>query len=117
MYLFQGYGVISPFPLSINYLPIESRNSKEREKTEMKKKQAKAVIVGGSIAGVSCAHALISAGWEVVVLEKSNAPPSGSPTGAGLGLDPLAQRIMGLWLGEKSDLLQKFTVPLTIDQV
>lgn len=81
-----------------------------------KKKKGKAVVVGGSIAGVSCAHALILAGWEVVVLEKTCATPTGSPTGAGLGLDPLAQKLIESWLGHPH-LLHKSTFPLTIDQV
>lgn len=80
-------------------------------------KKPKAVVVGGSIAGVSCAHALIAAGWDVVVLEKTSAPPTGSPTGAGLGLDPLARKLIESWLGEQSHLLHKLTLPLSIDQV
>ncbi|XVF34420.1 hypothetical protein REPUB_Repub18cG0057600 [Reevesia pubescens] len=80
-----------------------------------KKNKAKAIIIGGSIAGVSCAHALTSVGWEVVVLEKTSAPPTGSPTGAGLGLDPLAQHLIASWLGHPL-LLQQATLPLTIDQ-
>ncbi|KAK6273147.1 hypothetical protein POUND7_010230 [Theobroma cacao] len=80
-----------------------------------KKNKAKAIIVGGSIAGVSCAHALTSAGWEVVVLEKTRTAPTGSPTGAGLGLDPTAQQLIGSWLGHPQ-LLQQATLPLTIDQ-
>ncbi|KAL5559272.1 hypothetical protein UlMin_035483 [Ulmus minor] len=75
----------------------------------------KAVVVGGSIAGISCAHALILAGWDVVVLEKTYAPPTGSPTGAGLGLDPLAQRLIGSWIKDPQ-LLHNATLPLTIDQ-
>ncbi|XVE71631.1 hypothetical protein DITRI_Ditri10aG0166700 [Diplodiscus trichospermus] len=80
-----------------------------------RKAKAKAIIVGGSIAGVSCAHALTSVGWEVVVLEKSRAPPTGHPTGAGLGLDPLAKMLISSWLGHPH-LLQQATLPLTIDQ-
>ena len=76
----------------------------------------KAVIVGGSIAGISSAHALKLAGWDLVVLEKTTAPPTGSPTGAGLGLDPLSQRIIESWLPQPQPLLNT-TVPLTIDQV
>ncbi|XP_020201788.1 uncharacterized protein LOC109787657 [Cajanus cajan] len=75
----------------------------------------RAVIVGGSIAGISSAHALTLAGWNVLVLEKTNAPPSGSPTGAGLGLDPLSQSIIQSWLPQPQ-LLNNITVPLTIDQ-
>ncbi|XP_068648872.1 uncharacterized protein [Aristolochia californica] len=75
----------------------------------------KAVVVGGSIAGLSCAHALISAGWDVVVLEKTEAPPTGSPTGAGLGLDPLACRFLHSWLPQPQILLDA-TLPLAIDQ-
>ncbi|KAL3500395.1 hypothetical protein ACH5RR_039488 [Cinchona calisaya] len=81
----------------------------------MKNRKPKAVVVGGSIAGISCAHALIGAGWNVVVLEKTSAPPSGSPTGAGLGLDPLSQKIIQSWLREPQ-LLHNSTLPLTIDQ-
>ncbi|KAK4340826.1 hypothetical protein RND71_039327 [Anisodus tanguticus] len=77
--------------------------------------KAKAVIVGGSIAGICCAHALIRAGWDVVVLEKTPAPPTGSPTGAGLGLDPLSQKIIKSWL-QQPHLLQQTTLPLTVDQ-
>ncbi|GKV18070.1 hypothetical protein SLEP1_g28495 [Rubroshorea leprosula] len=82
---------------------------------ERQRKIPKAIIVGGSIAGLSCAHALTSAGWQVVVLEKTTAPPTGSPTGAGLGLDPLTQNIIGSWLGQPQ-LLHHATLPLTIDQ-
>lgn len=88
----------------------------EAEKKMGEKKKAKAVIVGGSIAGVSCAHALISAGWDVVVLEKSSQPPKGSPTGAGLALDRQAFNIIESWLPQPQ-LLQQTTLPLTIDQV
>ncbi|KAF2303885.1 hypothetical protein GH714_024102 [Hevea brasiliensis] len=58
---------------------------------------------------------LILAGWDIVVLEKSNAPPKGSPTGAGLGIDPLAQQIIQSWLPQP-ELLQEAILPLTIDQ-
>ncbi|XP_051151200.1 uncharacterized protein LOC127265453 [Andrographis paniculata] len=78
-------------------------------------RKAKAVVVGGSIAGLSCAHALIAAGWEVVVLEKTGAPRAGCATGAGLGLDPLAQKILRSWL-KQPGILELNTVPLTIDQ-
>ena len=76
----------------------------------------KAVVVGGSIAGVSCAHTLISAGWDVVVLEKTCEPIKRSPTGAGFGLDPLAQRLIRSWLDDP-ELLYSSTLPLTIDMV
>ncbi|CAI9094463.1 OLC1v1030208C1 [Oldenlandia corymbosa var. corymbosa] len=78
-------------------------------------KPPKAVVVGGSIAGISCAHALIEAGWDVVVLEKTCAPPTGSPTGAGLGLDPLSLTIIQAWL-KQPQLLQSSTLPLSIEQ-
>ena len=80
------------------------------------KKKPKAIIVGGSIAGLSCAHSLILAGWDVVLLEKAYSPPTGSPTGAGLGLDPLAQRLIQNWI-KQPQLLHDSTLPLTIDQV
>ncbi|KHG04509.1 6-hydroxynicotinate 3-monooxygenase [Gossypium arboreum] len=82
---------------------------------KQKKKKSKVIIVGGSIAGVSCAHALTSIGWQVVVIEKTAAPPTGSPTGAGLGLDPLAQMLITSWIANPH-LLQHATLPLTIDQ-
>uniref|UniRef100_A0A2N9IIS1 FAD-binding domain-containing protein n=1 Tax=Fagus sylvatica TaxID=28930 RepID=A0A2N9IIS1_FAGSY len=78
------------------------------------KEKPKAVVVGGSIAGISCAHTLALAGWDVVVLEKSCGPTTGSPTGAGLGLDPLAQRLIQSWL-HNPQLLHSSTLPLTID--
>ncbi|KAL0323903.1 UNVERIFIED_CONTAM: Aurachin C monooxygenase/isomerase [Sesamum calycinum] len=79
------------------------------------KRKGKAVVVGGSIAGLSCAHALITAGWEVVVLEKTCSPPTGCATGAGLGLDPLAQNLIQSWF-KQPGILELTTLPLTIDQ-
>lgn len=76
----------------------------------------KAVIVGGSIAGICCAHALITAGWDVVVIEKTPQPPTGSPTGAGLGIDPFSHKIIQSWI-QQPQLLQQTTLPLVIDQV
>ncbi|ESQ41088.1 hypothetical protein EUTSA_v10013697mg [Eutrema salsugineum] len=78
-------------------------------------KKGKAIIVGGSIAGVSCAHTLTLAGWDVLVLEKSSEPPARSPTGAGLGLDPQARQIIKSWLPQPH-LLDEITLPLSIDQ-
>ncbi|CAF1787092.1 unnamed protein product [Brassica oleracea var. botrytis] len=78
-------------------------------------KKMKAIIVGGSIAGVSCAHSLTLAGWDVLVLEKSSEPPARSPTGAGLGLDPQARTIIKSWLPHPH-LLDETTLPLSIDQ-
>lgn len=57
---------------------------------DKKKNTQKAIIVGGSIAGLSCAHSLTAVGWEVIVIEKSVTPPSVNPTGAGLSLEPQA---------------------------
>ncbi|EPS60708.1 monooxygenase family protein, partial [Genlisea aurea] len=80
------------------------------------KMKGRAVVVGGSIAGLSCAHALISAAaWEVVVLEKTTSPPTGHSTGAGLGLEPLAQNLIKSWL-KQPHLLDLCTIPLSIDQ-
>lgn len=79
-------------------------------------KKGTAIIVGGSIAGVSCAHTLTLAGWDVLVLEKSSEPPTRSPTGAGLGLDPQARQIIKSWLPHPR-LLDEITLPLSIDQV
>ncbi|XP_010541624.1 PREDICTED: uncharacterized protein LOC104815034 [Tarenaya hassleriana] len=78
-------------------------------------KKGRAIIVGGSIAGLSCAHALTLAGWEVLVLEKSTEPPARSPTGAGLGLDLQSRQVIRTWL-PRPNLLDDFTLPLSIDQ-
>ncbi|KAL8171260.1 hypothetical protein V2J09_023064 [Rumex salicifolius] len=79
-------------------------------------KKPKAVVVGGSIAGVSAAHALLSAGWDVVILEKSSsaAASTGIPTGAGLGLDPLSCSILQSWLPQH--ILHRSTLPLPVEQ-
>ncbi|XP_030452586.1 uncharacterized protein LOC115674359 isoform X1 [Syzygium oleosum] len=87
----------------------------DEEAKKPTKPKAKAVIVGGSIAGLSCAHALISAGWDVTVVERSSAPPAGSPTGAGLGLEPSAREQIDAWLG-RGRQLHDATLPLSVDQ-
>ncbi|CAJ2674962.1 unnamed protein product [Trifolium pratense] len=79
-------------------------------------RKLKAVIAGGSIAGISTAHALILAGWDVLILEKTTSPPTGSPTGAGLGLNPLSQQIIQSWISKPPQFLHNSTFPLTIDQ-
>lgn len=84
------------------------------EKEEEEK--PKAVVVGGSVAGLSCAHALISAGWRVLVLEKTPDPPSGSPTGAGLGLEPQSLSFLSSWL-PSPELLRESTLPMAVDLV
>ena len=81
-----------------------------------KEQKPKAVIVGGSIAGISCAHTLIKAGWEVQVLDKSPSPPTGCSTGAGLILDPLSQKLLQSWISRPELLLQS-TLPITTEQV
>ncbi|MQM17933.1 hypothetical protein Taro_050915 [Colocasia esculenta] len=73
----------------------------------------KAVVVGGSIAGLCCAHALLSACWDVTVVEKAGAAASGSPTGAGLGLDRQARELLRRWI--PPDLLENATLPLSVD--
>ncbi|RZC64042.1 hypothetical protein C5167_025822 [Papaver somniferum] len=78
------------------------------------KRKARAIVVGGSIAGICCAHSLITAGWDVVVIEKSGSPQTGISTGAGLGLDQQARSFIELWLNQ-SELLHNATLPLTID--
>lgn len=80
------------------------------------KRKAKAVVVGGSIAGVSCAHALIAAGWDVVVLEKACSPPDTSATGAGLGLDSVSVKIIQPWINHP-EFLQLMSLPMTIEHV
>ncbi|KAI3468299.1 hypothetical protein Pfo_024962 [Paulownia fortunei] len=78
------------------------------------RRKAKAVVVGGSIAGISCAHALIAAGWDVVVLEKTCSPPNGCATGAGLGLDTVSLKLIEPWI-KQPELLQLITLPMTIE--
>ncbi|WOL08124.1 hypothetical protein Cni_G16876 [Canna indica] len=80
----------------------------------MEAKEPRALVVGGSIAGLSCAHALISAGWRATVIEKSAGPPSGSPTGAGLGLDAQSLRLLRRWISDPI-LLHNATFPLSVD--
>ncbi|XP_057799439.1 uncharacterized protein LOC131015184 [Salvia miltiorrhiza] len=82
------------------------------EKEEARRK-AKAVVVGGSIAGISCAHALIAAGWDVVVLEKTLSPPNGCATGAGLGLDMVSMKLIKKWT--QPQLLQLLSLPMNIE--
>ncbi|KAI3696598.1 hypothetical protein L6452_29000 [Arctium lappa] len=62
--------------------------------------------------------ALLSAGWEVVVLDKTTAPSTGIPTGVGLGLDHLSGRIINSWFPQQQsdNLLNDQTLTLTIDQ-
>jgi len=72
------------------------------------------VVVGGSIAGLSCAHALLrSSQWlEVVVFEKAL---SVTAAGAGLGLDTGACDALREWgLG---DALEASTLPLSVEEV
>ena len=87
--------------------------------TEMGGKDAQAkkrrvVVVGGSIAGLSCAHSLLrSSEWlEVVVFEKAR---SVSAAGAGLGLDSRACDALRAWgLG---DALEASSLPLSMEEV
>ncbi|KAM7258735.1 hypothetical protein ACFE04_014476 [Oxalis oulophora] len=78
--------------------------------------QPKAVVVGGSIAGLSCAHVLISAGWQVVVLDKSSTPPTGTPTGAGLGIDPVSISILQSWLKQPLEMFYEASLPIHTEQ-
>ena len=57
-----------------------------------------AVVVGGSVAGLACGHAVAGAGWVVVVLEKALAPATGGGTGAGLGLDAQSTETLARWI-------------------
>lgn len=83
---------------------------------EEARRKAKAVIVGGSIAGICCAHALIEAGWDVVVLEKTRSPPNSCATGAGVGIDTVSVRLLEKWI-QQPQLLQLLTLPMTIEHV
>ncbi|XP_011622915.1 uncharacterized protein LOC18433045 [Amborella trichopoda] len=75
----------------------------------------RAIIVGGSISGLACAHSLGGAGWDVVVVEKaSGLAHSGSSTGAGLGLDRHSCRVLAQWLTEQT--LLHGSLPLKVDQ-
>lgn len=72
--------------------------------------------MGGSIAGICCAHSLIAAGWDVVVLEKTCSAPNGCTTGAGLALDTVSLKLIEPWI-KQPQLLQLLTLPLTIEHV
>ncbi|PUZ60080.1 hypothetical protein GQ55_4G095100 [Panicum hallii var. hallii] len=69
-----------------------------------------AVVVGGSVAGLACAHAVAGAGWDVVVLEKAAAPAAGGGTGAGLGLDAQSMETLARWIPG-----WEATLPLAVD--
>ncbi|KAL6839432.1 hypothetical protein ACP4OV_030702 [Aristida adscensionis] len=72
-----------------------------------------AVVVGGSVAGLACAHAVAGAGWDAVVLEKAAAPAAGGGTGAGLGLDPQSMETLARWIPGWG--LDAATLPLAVD--
>lgn len=95
---------------------IAATRESVRQREMKKRRRPRAVVVGGSIAGVSCAHALTLAGWDVVVLEKSRGPPTGSPTGAGVGIDRLSQQIVASWVRQPG-ALRNISLPISIHQV
>lgn len=74
-----------------------------------------AVVVGGSVAGLACAHAIAAAGWDAVVLEKAAVPAAGGGTGAGLGLDAQSMETLARWIPGWG--LDDATLPLAVDLV
>jgi 2-polyprenyl-6-methoxyphenol hydroxylase-like FAD-dependent oxidoreductase len=74
-----------------------------------------AVVVGGSVAGLACAHAAAGAGWKAVVLEKAAGPAAGGGTGAGLGLDAQSMETLARWIPGWG--LDAATLPLAVDLV
>jgi len=74
-----------------------------------------AVVVGGSVAGLACTHAVAGAGWELVVLEKAAEPAAGSGTGAGLGLDAQSMETLSRWIPGWG--IDAATLPLAVDLV
>ncbi|KAM0923112.1 hypothetical protein ACQ4PT_005687 [Festuca glaucescens] len=72
-----------------------------------------AVVVGGSVAGLACAHAAAEAGWKAVVLEKAAGPAAGGGTGAGLGLDAQSMETLARWIPGWG--LDAATLPLAVD--
>ncbi|KAL6602938.1 hypothetical protein ACP70R_043299 [Stipagrostis hirtigluma subsp. patula] len=72
-----------------------------------------AVVVGGSVAGLACAHAVAGAGWDAVVLEKAAAAAAGGGTGAGLGLDAQSMETLARWIPGWG--LDAATLPLAVD--
>uniref|UniRef100_A0A0E0LD69 FAD-binding domain-containing protein n=1 Tax=Oryza punctata TaxID=4537 RepID=A0A0E0LD69_ORYPU len=74
-----------------------------------------AVVVGGSVAGLACAHAVAEAGWEAVVVEKAAAAATGSGTGAGLGLDAQSMETLARWIPGWGSHLDAATLPLAVD--
>lgn len=74
-----------------------------------------AVVVGGSVAGLACAHAVAGAGWKAVVLDKAAGPAAGGGTGAGLGLDAQSMETLARWIPGWG--LDAATLPLAVDLV
>ena len=74
-----------------------------------------AVVVGGSVAGLACAHAAAEAGWKAVVVEKAAGPEAGGGTGAGLGLDAQSMEALARWIPGWG--LDAATLPLAVDLV
>lgn len=74
--------------------------------------QLSVLVVGGSVGGLSCAHALLRAGCRVQVFEKARAI---APLGAGLALDEVeccpALREWGL-----GDALRRYAIPLAVEE-
>ena len=55
------------------------------------------VIVGGGLAGLSCAYALADSGLMVVVIERGDFPGSKNVTGGRIYLEPLRRLLPDLW--------------------
>ncbi|KAG6555957.1 hypothetical protein Mapa_001897 [Marchantia paleacea] len=73
------------------------RDGMESPRRGGRSEKLRAIIVGGSIAGLSCAHALLKSGvCRVMVLEKARAL-TGSSQGAGLGVDATACEALEDW--------------------
>lgn len=76
-------------------------------------KRKRVVVVGGSIAGLCCAHSLLRSEWlEVLVFERAR---SVTAAGAGLGVGPRACDALRSWgLG---DALESSSLPLSMEEV
>ncbi|XP_024403064.1 uncharacterized protein [Physcomitrium patens] len=75
-------------------------------------KRKRVVVVGGSIAGLCCAHSLLRSEWlEVLVFERAR---SVTAAGAGLGVGPRACDALRSWgLG---DALESSSLPLSMEE-
>ncbi|KAJ7528061.1 hypothetical protein O6H91_16G081800 [Diphasiastrum complanatum] len=89
-------------------------NDPEEEWSSRGRGRRKVIVVGGSIAGLSCAKALVQpqCQCDVLVLERAS---SLTAAGAGLGLDIQACRVLQEW--GLTSALASISMPLTVEEI